>query len=298
MQHHPVRSRKPRLSRQGFTLLEIVLGMAIFFGSLAIFSQILWNGSRAAVQGQLRAQALVRCEAKLGEVVAGATPFQTQQNQSFSSDPIDDGWNWTVEIEPTDHPNLNAVVVTVDHAGNSDLANASVQLRRWMRDPAQMALVAQEAAVQAKENEEKKEEAAAVAANEAAEASGKGKSGNSSPTGTGKTDKGFGAGNVGGGTGKGGGPGGGAGGPGGGGGPKGGGGGPGGGPKGGGGGPKGGGGGGGPQGGGGGPQGGGGNGLPPGFPPNFPPDLIPPGGFPPGLFPPGFFPPGSTPKGG
>lgn len=156
--------------RRGFTLLEIVLGMAIFFGALAIFSQILWNGSRAAVQGQLRSQALVRCEAKLGEVVAGATPFQSQQNQAFSSDTIDDGWNWSVEIEPTDFPNLNAVVVTVDHTGNSDLANVSVQLRRWMRDPAQMALVAEEAALQEQENKERAEEAKTLAEEQKKEA--------------------------------------------------------------------------------------------------------------------------------
>lgn len=144
--------------------------MAIFFGAMAIFSQILWSGTQAAVQGQLRSQALVRCEAKLGEVVAGATAFQTLQNQPFSSESIDDGWSWSVEIEPTDHPNLNAVVVTVDHTGNTALANASVQLRRWMRDPAQMALVAQEAALQEQENKEKAEEAKTLAEAEKAEA--------------------------------------------------------------------------------------------------------------------------------
>ncbi|MDP1796499.1 MAG: prepilin-type N-terminal cleavage/methylation domain-containing protein [Planctomycetaceae bacterium] len=159
MQRRPLRLRPHGSGNRGFTLLEIVLGMAIFFGSLAIFSQILWSGSQAAVQGQLRSQALVRCEAKLGEVVAGAMPFQTQQNQAFSSDAIDQDWSWSVDVEPTNHPNLNAVVVTVSHTGNSPLSNAEVQLRRWMRDPAQMALVAQEAAQQEQENKDKEEQA-------------------------------------------------------------------------------------------------------------------------------------------
>lgn len=264
-------------NQRGFTLLEIVLGMAIFFGAMAVLSQILWNGSRAAVQGQLRSQGLVRCEAKLGEVIAGAVAFQSQQNQAFSSEPEDNGWTWSVEIEPTNHPNLNAVVVTVDHAGNSALSNASVQLRRWMRDPAQMALVAQEAAQQAQELQEQKEEAKAEQERLKEESK-------TETTGTTKTtdrSKLFGGGPKGGngpGGGKGNGPGGGGNGPGGG--------------KGGG---KGGGGNGGGKGGG---NGGGPPNLPPGFPANFPPELIPPGGFPPGIFPPGGFPPGGFPPGG
>jgi type II secretory pathway pseudopilin PulG len=269
----PMRRRRHR--RRAFTLLEIVLGMAIFFGSLAIFSQILWNGSRAAVQSQLRSQALVRCEAKLGEVVAGAMPFQSQQNQSFSSDPADEGWSWTVEIQPTSHPSLNNVVVEVEHLGNSPMSQASVRLHRWMRDPAQMALVAMEAARQDQENKEKAEEAKAEAEQQQQAADQSNNTGTTT-----KVRRGVNGGPNGGG-GKGGG-----------------------GPKGGGGGPKGGGGGnGGPKGGGGGPKGGGG--LPPGFPPGllppgFDPNNIPPGIFdnlPPGLIPPGFLPPGGNPKG-
>lgn len=285
----PLRRRRCH-PRRAFTLLEIVLGMAIFFGSLAIFSQILWNGSRAAVQSQLRSQALVRCEAKLGEVVAGAVPFQSQKNQTFSSDPADVGWNWSVEVQPTSHPNLNNVVVEVEHAGNSGLSQASVRLHRWMRDPAQLALVAMEAAKQDEENKEKAEEAKAEAERQQSESQANG--GNSSSQG--KTKRGVGD-PFGGGNPKGGGNGG----------PKGGG---NGGPKGGGngGGPKGGGnGGGGPKGGGGGGPKGGGGGLPPGFPPGgLPPGIdpnilnnLPPGLIPPGLIPPGGFPSGGNPKG-
>ena len=58
--------------RPGLTLLEIVLSLAIFFGALAILSQLSWNGARAAVQARLKTQAIIRCEAKLAEVLAGA----------------------------------------------------------------------------------------------------------------------------------------------------------------------------------------------------------------------------------
>jgi type II secretory pathway component PulJ len=33
--------------RDGLTLLEIILSLSIFFGALAILSQLAWNGARA-----------------------------------------------------------------------------------------------------------------------------------------------------------------------------------------------------------------------------------------------------------
>lgn len=132
----------------GFTLLEVVLGLAIFFGSLAILSQIIWNGTQAAVQSRLRGQALIRCEAKLAEVVAGVVPMQNTQGQSFSSDPIDDGWTWSVAVEPTKFPSLMLVHVTAEHTGRTNLAHATQTLHRWMRDPVELQAVADEVAAE------------------------------------------------------------------------------------------------------------------------------------------------------
>ena len=57
--------------RTGLTLLEIVLAIAIFFGSMAALSQLAWNGTRASVQARLKSQATIRCDAKLNEVLTG-----------------------------------------------------------------------------------------------------------------------------------------------------------------------------------------------------------------------------------
>lgn len=118
----------------GLTLLEVVLSMAILFGSLAVLSQLAWNGSRAAVQGQLKTQAVLRCEALLAEVVAGAVPLQSTSQAAFSDD---SRWTWSLTVGETSYPELMLVEVTVAYAsGSSPLSHVSHTLRRWMRDPA------------------------------------------------------------------------------------------------------------------------------------------------------------------
>jgi Tfp pilus assembly protein FimT len=118
----------------GLTLLEVVLAMAILFGSLAVLSQMAWTGSRAAVQGQLMTQAVLRCEAKLAEVASGAVPLQATSNTAFADDPQ---WTWSLVLGETAFPELMLVEVTVSHSsGYSSLGNVSHTMRRWLRDPA------------------------------------------------------------------------------------------------------------------------------------------------------------------
>ena len=136
--HHPRCQQATRGSssthspRGGLTLLEILLALAIFFGSLVVLSQLAWNGSRAAVQARLKTQAIIRCEAKLAEVLAGAETLQPKTRVPF---PDNAAWSWSLSISETVYPDLLQLDVTVSHAGNSRLANVEFSLRRWMRDP-------------------------------------------------------------------------------------------------------------------------------------------------------------------
>ncbi len=121
---------QPPLSRGGLTLLEIVLAMAIFFGSMAALTQLAWNGTRAAVQARLKTQATIRCEAKLNEVLAGAVPMQSVSNTPF---PDDSHWTWSQVVNAGSHPELVQLDLTVSHRGTSRLASMDVTLRRWVR---------------------------------------------------------------------------------------------------------------------------------------------------------------------
>jgi type II secretion system protein I len=129
----------------GMTLLEVVLAMAIFFGSLAVLSQLVWSGSRAAIQGRLQTQALIRCEATLNEVAVGVIPLQATGNVPFTDDA---NWTYSIALGETRFPELLLVQVTVAHTGGSSLGNVTQTLTRWQRDPAiyEAALEAQAAA--------------------------------------------------------------------------------------------------------------------------------------------------------
>lgn len=132
VQATPTRCQGWAAGNAAFTLLEVVLAFAIFFASLAILSQIQWNGTRAAVQSRLSAQAFMRCEAKLQEIVAGAEVLADQSDVAFEDDPT---WTWSVSTATTTYPDLLQVQVTVRRQTDSSLGNVSESLVRWLRDP-------------------------------------------------------------------------------------------------------------------------------------------------------------------
>ena len=151
--HNPAQTRvlfhRPRGStRRGLSLFEVLLALAIFVGALAALSQLLYNGMRGAVQSKLRTEAVFRCESKLGEVIAGALPFQNVSGAPFEDDPA---WNYSVTLLPGLNDQLFTVQVTVEHPGATSAARDKFSLTRLVRDPQIFvdALAAQEAAAAA-----------------------------------------------------------------------------------------------------------------------------------------------------
>jgi general secretion pathway protein I len=118
--------------RAGMTLLEIIIALTIFFGAMTALSQLAWNGSRAAVQARLKTQAIIRCEAKLAEVLCGVEPLQPKTRVPFSDN---EKWSYSVTVSESQYPDLLQIHVTVFHTGNTSLANVEFSLSRWMRDP-------------------------------------------------------------------------------------------------------------------------------------------------------------------
>ena len=134
--------------RRGLTLLEIILALAIFFGSLAALSQLAYSGARATVQARLKTQAIIRCEAKLAEVLASAEMLQPKSGVAYLDNPA---WTWSLSITPTPYKGLLQVDVMVSHRGNNRRSQTEFNLRRWMREPSQFTT----AALKLKESDEK-----------------------------------------------------------------------------------------------------------------------------------------------
>lgn len=119
-------------SRHGLTLLEVLLSLALFLGAIAALSQLWYGGVRASVQARLATQAILRCESKLNEVVAGAVSLQTANATPFEDDA---SWTWSLQVESGPHADTLLVTVIVAHPGQSGLSTSDFQLRRVIRDP-------------------------------------------------------------------------------------------------------------------------------------------------------------------
>lgn len=119
-------------SRRGLTLLEVLLSLGLFLGALAALSQLWYGGVRASVQARLATQAILRCESKLNEVVAGAVALQTTSDTPFEDDT---SWTWSLQVEAGPHADTLLVTVKTSHPGQGGLSSSDHQLRRVIRDP-------------------------------------------------------------------------------------------------------------------------------------------------------------------
>ena len=139
--HHPSAS-----SRTGLTLYEVVLSLTLFLGAMLAISQIISTGSRAAIQSRLQTQAILRCESKLSEILAGVEPMESVSNVQLEEDTAN--WVWSLEIESGPHEVLLKLTVSVSHISQNGNPDSTFSLRRLVRDP-QLFLDAAEAEAEA-----------------------------------------------------------------------------------------------------------------------------------------------------
>lgn len=131
--------------RSGFTLLEVMVSLAIFVSAFAALSQLYSLGTRAAVDAALQTQAAVRAEAKMAEVVSGVESFEAADGMPFEDDA---NWSWTLELNPGPHSDVYELVVTVVFQSGINPPAMTYSLVRFRRDPQLILDVAAEAAVE------------------------------------------------------------------------------------------------------------------------------------------------------
>lgn len=120
-------------SRSGLTLYEVVLSLAILVGAMAVLSGLIATGSRAASQSRLRTEAMLLCQAKLAEVVAGVEPMTPVSGAPFVAAPAE--WRWDLQVLPGPHADLLELQVSVSHLAGDNSVDAQVSLVRLIRDP-------------------------------------------------------------------------------------------------------------------------------------------------------------------
>jgi len=120
------------IPRSGMTLLEVVLAIAIFVGSIVAVGQIVSIGTRAAMQAQFQAEALLMAETKMDEVLSGVQPWQPVNGATVEENP---SWTWSLTIEPGTHPDVVVLTLTMQRTSSGMKLNDSFTLARVARDP-------------------------------------------------------------------------------------------------------------------------------------------------------------------
>ena len=131
--------RQPGL---GFSLLEILLALAILGASLAVLSQIADTGMSAARESRDLSAARILCQTKLTEVllnsmsgitpqsVSGATfdvPFDSQSSSVFQ---------YSVQVQPAQQSGLLSIQVLVESLDlDGGMPRTRYALTRWIVDP-------------------------------------------------------------------------------------------------------------------------------------------------------------------
>jgi prepilin-type N-terminal cleavage/methylation domain-containing protein len=131
----PGGSRLP-LARRGFSLLEVVLALAILTATVAILGELIRSGLRNAQLARDLSKAELIAESVLYQIEAGALPHQAVERTPVDLEP---GWYYSVENSSsgTQAPSgLLQLRVTVELTPDKKKRPTKFSVVRWLRDPA------------------------------------------------------------------------------------------------------------------------------------------------------------------
>ncbi len=121
--------RSPRRTdqRQGMTLLEVLLALAIFLFSLAAISQLFTFATHQANEIQQQSRSTRLAQSKLGEYIAGVTSL-TNGSGTCDDEPE---FQWQSSVSDGGAQNLYLVTVTVSR----DTPHIETSLTQYILDP-------------------------------------------------------------------------------------------------------------------------------------------------------------------
>jgi hypothetical protein len=82
------------MKREGFSLLEVVLSLAILTGAVVVLGELVRSGLRSAQLARDLSQAELHCETIAQEIAAGALPAQPVERSPIDYAP---GWFYSIE---------------------------------------------------------------------------------------------------------------------------------------------------------------------------------------------------------
>ena len=118
----------------GFSLLEIVLALAILAGALAALGEVMRLGDQNAAAAGDETQAELLAESVMSELLVGARPLGNVNGATLELE-AEPQWVLSVTVEPTEFKELLAVRVSVAQQLAPELQPARCDLVRWLPNP-------------------------------------------------------------------------------------------------------------------------------------------------------------------
>jgi prepilin-type N-terminal cleavage/methylation domain-containing protein len=124
----------PNATAGGFTLLEIILSLAILAGSLAALGEVMRLADQNAALSRDETDAQIIATSIMDELLAGYRAL-TPVDQMVLNPDVDPPWLYSIAVDQTQYADLISLRVLVEQQLQPELAPARFELVRWMMNP-------------------------------------------------------------------------------------------------------------------------------------------------------------------
>ena len=118
--------------QRGFSLLEVLLSIAILGGAMVVIGQLVNIGYRSAIEARIRSDANILVDGKMAEVSAGIIELESVSSSLIEENP---DWMYSVDVQESTQLGLLMVTVSVEQTPNSTANPISMSVIRYMPDP-------------------------------------------------------------------------------------------------------------------------------------------------------------------
>lgn len=118
--------------RNGLSLLEVMLAIAILGVAMVMLTQLIRIGVRSGENAQKISYAQILCDTKMAELSSAVIPLESSSNTDIEEAP---GWVYSVDVQDAEQIGLLKVRVVVTQAGFPEGVGRSCTLTRLMPDP-------------------------------------------------------------------------------------------------------------------------------------------------------------------